>query len=152
VEKPLPEEKPPVEERISPLDHIPVGRVLILDARQSVRIRTRSAFFIGGKQNEAPLKRIEEGGDFTVRHSGDRVKLVKGSAALLEAPLLSIRSASGANIYVNGKPFRGGFVFRSTQGGIITINVLEVDDYIKGVLPSEIGYLERSYALSKLEE
>ena len=63
-------------------------------------------------------------------------------------------------------PYRGSFLIKAVDRGIIAVNVVEIDDYLKGVLPSEIGYLQpaqyeayraqaiasRSYALSKLEE
>ncbi|MCJ7581207.1 MAG: SpoIID/LytB domain-containing protein [Candidatus Aminicenantes bacterium] len=63
-----------------------------------------------------------------------------------------------------GRNYRGIFILRSTRKGVVLINVLNLDDYLKGVVPSELspylfGELEaqkaqaiaaRTYAFKKL--
>jgi len=166
VEEPIPKEEPVYREVVSPLAYTPEVRVLILEAKSSVRIQVKSAFFLGESESGEPLKRFEQGGNFVVRKSGNRIGLFEGRKKVHEAPIVSVKPALKENIYINGKPYRGWFLFRLTQGGIMTVNHIEVDDYIKGVLPAEIGYLRsdqyeayrvqaiasRSYALGKAEE
>lgn len=162
---------PPGEERIgppvvTPLRRAPIVRVLVLEAKNTVRVSTTSAFFMGEGSDTTPLRRFEGRESFIVGYSRGEVKLTQGKKTIHEAPSISIRPVSESNVYINGKPYRGGFLFRAEHGGVITINVVDVDDYIKGVLPVEIGYLtvnqyeaylvqaitSRTYAISKLEE
>jgi stage II sporulation protein D len=167
VEIPLPVEKPPpVPKVVTPLERPPIVRVLVLDAGTRVRVRIHSAFFIAESWDAAPLRKFEKGGDFVIRSSGESVELVEQHRIVFEAQIVMLKPASKEKIYINGKPYRGAFLFRVADGRVVSINVIEVDDYIKGVLPSEIGYLKpgqfeayraqaivsRSYALSKLEE
>jgi stage II sporulation protein D len=141
-------------------------RVLILDAKDNVRVKATVSFYIGGGLEADEGTRLEESGDFTVRCSRERVRFQRRGDTVLDAPMVSIVPHGKGHIYINGRAYRGGFVFRSVHGKVVTINVLEIDDYLKGVLPAEIGYLKsnqfeayrvqavasRSYALSKLEE
>jgi stage II sporulation protein D len=75
-------------------------------------------------------------------------------------------------IYLNGKPYRGGFEILLNTGhtapykskSLIVLNIVHLEDYLKGVVPAEIGSLgreemealktqaiaARTYALSRL--
>lgn len=39
----------------------------------------------------------------------------------------------------NGRDYRGIFVLRTTRKGIVLINILNLEDYLKGVVPSELS-------------
>lgn len=170
AEQPAPQPVEPAEAQppgqIAMLEKAPVVRVLVLEARRSVRVRIPSAFEVGANDRSDPLAKIDRGGDFTVRVAGGEAVLARGKRRVVSSEAILVRPDSGTNISVEGKPYRGSFVFRAVRDCILTINVLDIDDYIKGVLPSEIGYLKpnqyaascaqaiaaRSYALSKLDE
>ena len=167
VEIPVPVLEEPAEHAVfTPHDRAPVVRVLILEPRPDVRVRIPSAFFIAEGPDEPPLKRFESGGEYIVRLAGNAVTIRGSGRELHKAPVISLTYGGSGSIYINGKPYRGNFTFRATQGGLITINDIEIDDYLKGVLPAEMGYLRpdqyeaylvqaiasRSYSLSKLEE
>jgi len=164
----FPAQPPAAEEKrpAIPLEEAPRVRVLVLGAQQAVRVRVLSAFRVGTLTDGEPLATIERGGDFTVKASGGQAVLAAGKRRLISSGSLYVRPAEGACVSVGGKPYRGIMLFRATEGGVMAINILDIDEYIKGVLPSEIGYLKpgqfeayraqaiaaRSYALSKLEE
>jgi stage II sporulation protein D len=167
IEGPAPAgEEPAPKVVFTPLEQVPEVRVLILDPLPGIRVRIPSEFFVGEETGGTPLRRFESGGEYIVRHSGGKAVLQRAGKTVHEAPVITINSAGGGNIYINGKPYRGGFTFRATQGGVITVNDVAVDDYLKGVLAAEIGYLRpdqydaylvqaiasRSYSLSKLDE
>ncbi|MCK4236578.1 MAG: hypothetical protein KAX38_05635, partial [Candidatus Krumholzibacteria bacterium] len=69
AEKPAEIVEKPEYTLIVPLERPPVVRVLILESHTSVRVSTTSAFFLGENVQEPPLRKIEKGGDFTVRYS-----------------------------------------------------------------------------------
>lgn len=167
IETPAPALEEPAERVIfTPSERAPVVRVLILDPRPDVRVRIPSAFFIAEGPDEPPFQRFESGGEFVFRLDGNAVTVRGPGGELHKSSVISLSCGGKGNIYINGKPYRGGFTFRATQGGLITINDIEIDDYLKGVLPAEMGYLRpdqyeaylvqaiasRSYSLSKLEE
>ena len=166
-EVPAPVVEEPFEPIVfTPAERTPVVRVLVTEPASSIRVRISSAFFVGENPTEPPVRRFDSGGDLTIRSAGNRLILKRSGKDLHEAPVITIRKTGEGNTYINGKHYRGDFTFRSTQGGIIAINDIEIDDYLKGVLPAEIGYLRedqfeayfvqaiasRSYSLSKLEE
>ncbi len=47
-------------------------------------------------------------------------------------------------VKVNGKSYRGNLEIRKNGGRIWVINVVEIEDYLKGVVPCEIGGLSES--------
>ncbi len=47
-------------------------------------------------------------------------------------------------VAVNGKRYRGSVEVRSHGGKLWVINILDIEDYLKGVVPCEIGSISRS--------
>ena len=99
--------------------------------------------------------------------SRERVRLASGGRTLLEADRIIIRPERPGFIKLNGTGYRGKLLLTAEGGGgLSAVNYIEVDDYLKGVLPVEIGYLKgksseayraqalasRSYAMSKLDD
>jgi stage II sporulation protein D len=164
----VPRGEPPAEAepRRIPLAESPRVRVMILESKQPVRLKISSAFSIGMDVEDEPIAVVERGGEFTVRLSEGEAVLAEGKRRIIAAGTVTVEPVEGGLVFVAGKPYRGLMSFRPFKGGLVAINILDIDDYIKGVLPSEIGYLKphqyeafraqavaaRSYALSKLEE
>lgn len=161
VQPPPPEPEPEIV-----LAAPPVVRVLILDSRPSIKVRLSSAFTIGVSNGDEPLARMERGGDFVVKASGGEAVLVQGNRRIVSSEALVVAPEEGGRVSVGGKPYRGAMRFAAGKGGVSAVNVLDIDEYVKGVLPSEIGHLKpeqfeayraqsiaaRTYALSKLAE
>jgi stage II sporulation protein D len=148
------------------LGEAPRVRVLILESRKAIRVRVPSSFSLAGGIGSGPALEVERGGDFTVRASGGEVVFAEGRKRLFSSDGVFVRPEGSEHVSVNGKPYRGAFLFDIVSGGLAAVNILDIDDYIKGVLPSEIGYLNadqfeafraqaiasRSYALSRLPD
>jgi stage II sporulation protein D len=85
---------------------------------------------------------VEEGG---AALSG-RLRLVETGDELAVATIFPARA--GDEIAVDGLPYRGLFEVRAAQGGGLTVvNVLNLEDYLRGVVPNELsptafGHLE----------
>ena len=56
-----------------------------------------------------------------------------------DSTLYIIPSNSRSYLSFNGKPYRGIFIVKSTVKGIVLINVLNIEDYLKGVVPVELS-------------
>jgi stage II sporulation protein D len=139
----------------------PIVRVLILESDRAVTISVPDARVSG-----IPGGSFEISGTFTVSRAGERIRLRQRGGRSLDAQALEIRPAAGAVFTVEDVPYRGALLLRPSGRGIAAVDLIEIDDYLKGVLPAEIGHLRdglfeayraqaiasRSYALSKLEE
>jgi stage II sporulation protein D len=167
---PWPIEEPftpqPVPEPAITLREIPKVRVLVIEARSFIKVRVLSAFSVAAGIDAEPLVTVDHGGEFVVKPVGGQVILAEGRKRLASCDAIFVRPSDGEIISVNGRPYRGAMLFEAASGGVMVIDVLDLDEYIKGVLPSEIGHLKpeqfeayraqaiasRAYALSKLEE
>jgi stage II sporulation protein D len=107
----------------------PEGFVL-MDASGGVAAR--------GRPNEA----------WRVEHDGRRVRAVRPDGVptvWMDAPMRA-RAAGNGLLSVGGKPYRGDMLFSGGDSGVVTINALAIDDYLRGVVPLEIGDVSPSEA------
>jgi stage II sporulation protein D len=72
------------------------------------------------------------------------IAFARGAAPLLtsSAPLIFASSdEASAPVRFNEKPFRGKIeVFANTRGALTVVNVIGLEDYIRGVVPNELSY------------
>ncbi|MDR3195464.1 MAG: SpoIID/LytB domain-containing protein [Endomicrobium sp.] len=112
--------------------------------------------------------------DFFVYDSANKkFKLTKGTVNVYRSQIgarigkydlslpVRIEPSKGA-VFANFKPYRGYLVLKKSGDKMNIINVLDIEDYIKGVLPKEIGddwhmealktqaVISRTYAISNL--
>ncbi len=148
-------------------DDVPVVRVLVLETEDRIRIDIPSGQVAAKSADGQTIGRFEVSGTLALSKTKNGLRLKQRNRPVHEAPIMEIRPTGNSGFTIEDTPYRGGLLLRR-QGGkkIQAINVIEIDDYLKGVLPSEIGYLKegqyeaykvqaiasRSYALSKLEE
>src|SRR5687768_3748867 len=69
--------------------------------------------------------------DFSVRYGGQQ--------RAVEGPVLVRPSGGNSFIKWNGKRYRGDLVITPGDSGLLVINVLNMDSYLRGVVPLEIG-------------
>ena len=72
----------------------------------------------------------------------DELKSLKNDTVLYLIP-----SHARSFLSFKGRDYRGIFILKSTRKGVVLINVLNLDDYLKGVVPSELS----PYQFSELE-
>ncbi len=76
----------------------------------------------------------------TAGASGGLSVSVGGSAVNTPAALLLVRPTEGATLDIGGKPYRGSaLVRRSGPGKVTAINRVDMEEYLLGVVPREIG-------------
>jgi len=57
-------------------------------------------------------------------------------------PLFFYPSNSNGFVYLNGSPYRGAVLaIKDSDNSLLVINRVSIEDYLKGVVPAEIGYL-----------
>lgn len=76
-----------------------------------------------------------------VEREGRRVRAVRPDGVgtvWVEMPLMA-RPMNGALLSVNGSPYRGDLALYASDTGIPVVNLVKIDDYLRGVVPLEIG-------------
>jgi stage II sporulation protein D len=83
---------------------------------------------------------ISEGGSVTA----PAVRISQGAhSAVYPGRWLSVASASGGSVRVQGKRYRGRIlVYVNDRGRLNLINELPVEEYLRGVVPSEMGPIQ----------
>lgn len=79
------------------------------------------------------------GGSWTVRRAGDGVEAAGPGETLRAAGSLVFRLTGDGTIQVDGKPYRGTVLLRPAATGVTVVNVLDIETYLLGVVPLEIG-------------
>jgi stage II sporulation protein D len=102
-----------------------------------------------------------QGYEFRAYHSGIAIK-IQGQYYNLATDQVTIRPNSGGYISAKGRWYRGFFILTNRNGELVVINKIDIDSYIKGVVPSEMpsswaheahkaqAIAARSYALANL--
>jgi stage II sporulation protein D len=81
-------------------------------------------------------------GTWTItRRSGDKLRVTneRGETATRPGPLVARPADDGVFVTWNGKRYRGDLEIRATSDGLLVINRLPVEDYLRGVIPLELG-------------
>ncbi len=94
--------------------------------------RLRAAGVEGGWISEEPATTAE----------GVRLRLVdpRWESALVDGVRLAVVPALGARIQIDGKAYRGVIELRiDAAGRVRPINWIEIEEYLRGVVPSELG-------------
>lgn len=160
---PVPEAKP---EAFVLLERAPEVRVLLVEGARSMTLEIRSPYYVASDYGAEPLLRKKGSSRLFLRASGSEVVVSEGGRRVFSSEKVAIVSEGSLPASLDGKLYRGSFVFVNSSGSLSAINVLDIDEYLKGVLASEMGRLgeesfeayraqaiaARSYALSKLEE
>ncbi|HEV2017002.1 MAG TPA: SpoIID/LytB domain-containing protein [Gemmatimonadaceae bacterium] len=80
------------------------------------------------------------------KNGRDQIVRIALATAAREGPTVApdqgqliVRPESGPFVLWNGKRYRGELVISSTDSGLLVVNRLPMDDYLRGVVPLEIG-------------
>lgn len=87
------------------------------------------------------IARGERNAVWRFEHEGRRIRAVRpdGVVTVWTNPPMLVRAVSGALLSVGGSPYRGDLAVYGTDTGVVVVNVVKIDDYLRGVVPLEIG-------------
>lgn len=77
-----------------------------------------------------------------IERRGNQLVAVKSDGSVTSrqtAPLLIRATTPGSFVTWNGKRYRGELIIRPSNGGLLVVNRLGVESYLRGVVPREIG-------------
>jgi stage II sporulation protein D len=124
----------------------PVVRVALAIRVPQVRISGSSVWRIFEADGASLVAEGEVDEAWRFEQRGARLRAVRPDGATTdyhESPLI-VRPAAWGGFVVHGRRrYRGELLVHATEGGITVVNHLGVDDYLKGVVPLEIGMERR---------
>lgn len=87
------------------------------------------------------IARTGRGEVWAVERSGSRVRAVRpdGIATVWSDGPVYARPMGGGLLSLGGKPYRGDLALLAGDTGVVVVNVVRIDDYLRGVVPLEIG-------------
>ncbi|MBW3554644.1 MAG: SpoIID/LytB domain-containing protein [Gemmatimonadetes bacterium] len=73
------------------------------------------------------------------RRAGAGVEVEGGGEVVRVSTGLTLRPIDGGEVVVNGKRYRGDVLLRLSERGLTAVNIVEMETYLLGVVPLEIG-------------
>jgi len=102
-----------------------------------VRVRVR---WPGGEPVDAKARLVAAGFDETFRVSGAGTVLITGAGGSFESSSEIVLTPAGDwSTAVDGRRYRGRFRIRSLGSELLFINELSMEEYLRGVVPVEMG-------------
>lgn len=122
-------------------DSVPLVRIGIVTQASEVELSATSAWQIGILHTGFTPTRVEpdvrwrlaaRSGALEVWDELGRFRGARGDT-------LFAYSDSGHALQVDGRPYRGEFLLWAGETGIVVVNVVDLESYLRGVVPLEIG-------------
>jgi stage II sporulation protein D len=124
-----------------PLDRVRDVRVALATAAQQAPITATGPWRIyDGADGVLVRGRANE--FWTVEHGGTRIRAVaRGAAATpwVDGPVTLRADSPTAFVHFAGRRYRGALRVHPSDTGLVVVNVLDVEDYLRGVVPLEMG-------------
>jgi len=120
-----------------------VGLVREFANRDSIAV-SNSQIFAGATVDDGfmPLAELTSAGGFAVRNSGGQIQVLSGGAVVHSFPAGApgqIMCPYGQPLRLGGYAYRGVIEFVPAGNTVSAVNVLSLEEYLFGVLPSEMA-------------
>lgn len=79
------------------------------------------------------------GSAWTARRTGEGVEMSGPGETVRVRGILVVQPTGGGEVLVNGRRYRGSVLVRPGERGVTAVNVLDMETYLLGVVPHEIG-------------
>lgn len=115
-------------------------RVLLSSNTQVARVSSPGGFVLTDRVGSL-VARAARDAAWRVEHDGRRVRAIRPDGVpttWTDGPLYA-RAEGDALLSLSAKPYRGDLAFFGADSGVAIVNVLKIDDYLRGVVPLEIG-------------
>lgn len=134
---------PPVPALSLRADAGPVLRVAITAPAPGTGVVSGSgAWGLYGGDGANVLVRGTSADAWRVERNGGTLRAVRADGLTTmpsHGPLIARPLDSGSTVSWNGRRFRGELVFHAADSGLVVVNRLQMEDYLRGVVPLEIG-------------
>ncbi|MEP6620541.1 MAG: SpoIID/LytB domain-containing protein [bacterium] len=117
-------------------------RIALAEGQSQVRLSSAAEWRIYGPDGNTPVALTEAGERWVLEPEGRTIRVQREDSrpvSARERTVIVRPSSESGDIAFNGKRWRGELVISATNDGLLVINRLIMDDYVKGVVPLEIG-------------
>ncbi|HUF25380.1 MAG TPA: SpoIID/LytB domain-containing protein [Gemmatimonadaceae bacterium] len=122
-------------------DHSPIIRIALSTAARDPAVSATGSWRLHDAATGAVLVRALPGEEWRVQRASQRLRAVRdsrtGSAAA--AQIVARPAEPMAFLVINGRRYRGEIAFTPTDSGVLVMNRLPLEQYLRGVVPLEIG-------------
>ena len=129
-----------------PVDSLPLGsgrliRVALSSGVPAVEIGSTGDWTLVEQRGGGVLLRVSSGELWRIETVGQSLQAVRGpvTTAARAGPLIARPERPADFMMVNGKRYRGEIVLSALDEGLLVANRLHLEDYLRGVVPLEIG-------------
>jgi len=115
-------------------------RVLLSSSAGVVRVSSPGGLLFTDRDGST-VARALRGEVWRLERSNGRVRAVRpdGVGTVWKDAPMYARPLDEALLSLGGKPYRGDVAFYAGDTGVVVVNVVRIDDYLRGVVPLEIG-------------
>ena len=113
-------------------------RVLLAEGEDSLTLSSQEPWRATGAGGEP--EPLETGRDYRLTRAGEGFRLtdtVLGDTLDL-APPVAVAPVGDGPISLEGRRYRGSFLLDDAEGGIRAVNEVDLEDYLRGVVPGEV--------------
>jgi stage II sporulation protein D len=117
-------------------------RIALATSAQSARVSGTGSWRIYSRKSTNSVAGGKAGETMRIQARGNQLVVLKENGSVTSrqsAPFLVRPTTPGAFIVYDGKPYRGELVITPGDGGVLVVNRLGVESYLRGVVPLEIG-------------
>lgn len=116
-------------------------RIVLATAASEGRISATGDWRLFDGNGETQIAAASASQEWMVSPDGLRIRLgpTGSSPDPREGPIIARPAPNGPDVTWNGKRYRGELVISATDSGLLVVNRLSMDSYLRGVVPLEIG-------------
>ncbi len=117
-------------------------RVALATRVSELRISADGAWSLDAADGRGAIAAAQPGEQWALEADGRAVVAIDGSARRLgsrEQTVIARPLDASGTITFNGRRWRGELAISAVEGGLLVVNRVKMDDYLKGVVPLEIG-------------
>ena len=115
-------------------------RVMLSNDGEVARVSSPSAF-VFTEMHGSLAARAARDQVWRIEHDGHRVRAIRpdGVGTIWSDGPLVARAPEMALLSIGGRPYRGDVAFYGGDSGLVVVNIVRIDDYLRGVVPLEMG-------------
>ena len=118
-------------------------RIALATRASPVRLSSDGAWTLWAADGRTPLALTQPGESWVLeREGGAGVSARRADSYPVmrrDSPIIARPADPAGTIAFNGKRWRGELAISVAEGGLLVVNRVRMDDYVKGVVPLEIG-------------
>ena len=125
---------------------IPVVRVALGSRLAGVPLGATRAWILEDARGETVVRWTGAGSGWRVERRGTELRALndRGDATPWSDGSFTLRAERGALVEFNSRRYRGELRVIATEAGLTVINLLPLEEYLRGVVPLEIGPRDRA--------